>query len=68
MNRKTQCQAVLAHLRHIGPLTQWAAIKHYRITRLGARIYDLRQTSEGRRIRDRWVQKGGKRFKEYALA
>lgn len=68
MNRKTQCQIVLAHLRHIGPITQWMAIRHYKLTRLGARIYDLRKTQAGRCIRGRWIQKGGKRFKEYALA
>lgn len=66
MNRKSQCQVVLSHMRHIGPITQWGAIRHYRITRLGARIWDLKH--DGHEISPRWIERKGKRFKEYALA
>lgn len=66
MNSKTQCQVVLAHLKSIGPLTQWGAIRHYKITRLGARIWDLERA--GYEIDSKWIRKGQKRFKEYAIA
>lgn len=66
MNAKSQVQKILAHLKNIGPLTQWGAIRYYRITRLSPRISEIEE--DGYRVRRSWVKKNGKRFKEYALA
>lgn len=66
MNSKSQCQVVLAHMKSIGPLTQWGAIKHYRITRLGARIWDLKR--QGYRVMSRMVCRKGKKFAQYEMA
>lgn len=40
--RKTQKELVLDHLKHYGKITTMEAIMRYGITRLSARIYDLR--------------------------
>lgn len=47
----SQTEMVLAHLKSGKTLTSLEAIKLYRITRLASRIYDLRRTDEGKKIR-----------------
>ena len=39
----TQGERVLRHLKDYGSITQWEAIRDYGITRLGARIWDLKR-------------------------
>ena len=39
----TQEDRVLRHLKQIGHITSWEAIKEYGITRLSAKIYNLRR-------------------------
>ena len=39
----TQNEKVLRHLKEIGSITSWEAIREYGITRLSAKIYDLRK-------------------------
>lgn len=39
---KGQATKVLNHLKNVGSITSWEAFKHYRITRLSAVIYALR--------------------------
>lgn len=38
-----QSEKILRHLQDIGSITPWEAIRQYGITRLGARIYDLKR-------------------------
>lgn len=42
MGKMTQSERVLRHLKDNGSITQWEAIRDYGITRLGARIWDLK--------------------------
>ena len=42
MEKKTQKNEVLRHLKENGSITSWEAIKEYGATRLSAIIYDLR--------------------------
>lgn len=42
MGKMTQSERVLRHLEDQGSITQWEAIRDYGITRLGARIWDLK--------------------------
>lgn len=46
---KTQEATILEHLMAYGSITSWEAIQKYRITRLSAKIYDLKKM--GYRIR-----------------
>lgn len=62
----TQCETVLKHLTERGSITPWEAIQEYRITRLGARIWDLKQA--GHPIDDELVRQNGKKFSRYFLA
>lgn len=39
----TQEQKVLIHLKELGTITSWDAILEYGITRLSAKIYNLRK-------------------------
>lgn len=41
--KTTQNQTILEHLLTLGPITSREAIRGYGITRLAARIYDLRR-------------------------
>ena len=41
--RDTQTDRVLRHLREVGPLTAWEAMRDYGIMRLAARMWDLKQ-------------------------
>lgn len=38
----TQCERVKRHLEQFGSITTWEAFKEYGITRLSARIWDLK--------------------------
>lgn len=49
----TQTDIILNHLRKYGSITSWEAIKKYHITRLSAKIYELRKS--GSKIESRWV-------------
>lgn len=42
MEKKTQRNEVLRHLKEFGSITSWEAIQEYGATRLSAIIYDLR--------------------------
>lgn len=42
VEKKTQRNEVLRHLKENGSITSWEAIKEYGATRLSAIIYDLR--------------------------
>lgn len=43
MNSMTQNEMILKHLEEYGKITTFEAFKYYGITRLAARIFDLRQ-------------------------
>ncbi len=66
----TQSELILHHLKHYGPITSKGAMDDYGVSRLAARVYDLRQ--QGYPVRDRatWVPtRRGKRVQvsEYFL-
>ena len=42
LEKKTQRNEVLRHLKEFGSITSWEAIQQYGATRLSAIIYDLR--------------------------
>jgi len=44
--KTTQEDRVLRHLKEYGSITTWEAIKEYGITRLSAKIFDLRKQGE----------------------
>ena len=62
---KTQENQILNHLKKHKFITSWEAIQEYRITRLSARIYELRE--RGHNIITKNVSENGKRFAEYSL-
>ena len=62
---KTQENQILNHLKQHKFITSWEAIQKYRITRLSARIYELRE--RGHNIITKNVSENGKRFAEYSL-
>lgn len=39
----TQSEKVLRHIQELGSISSWEAIQQYGITRLGARIFELRK-------------------------
>ena len=39
----TQSQRILRHLQDYGTITTWQAIEDYGITRLSARVFDLKE-------------------------
>jgi hypothetical protein len=43
----TQGEIILRHLKKYGSITSWEAIMEYGITRLSARIYELRKLGYG---------------------
>ena len=62
----SQRELVLTHLKKGLPITSWEAIQQFRITRLSAVIYDLRQ--EGYTILSQnHTSKNGKKFASYTL-
>lgn len=40
----TQTEKVLRHMQKLGSISSWEAIMDYGITRLGARIFELRKS------------------------
>ena len=62
MNQKEQ---VLNHLKQHGKITSWGAIQEYGITRLSARIKDLKE--DGHQITSRREKSNGKSFAVYEL-
>lgn len=67
MNEASQNAAVLNHMKTVGPIGTWDAIREYHITRLPARIAELKRL--GFEIDDEWKKDPltGKRWKEYRL-
>ena len=67
MNNASQNAAVLRHMETVGPIDTWTAITEYHITRLPARIAELRKL--GFEIADEWQSNPttGKRWKAYRL-
>ena len=63
--QNTQENQILNHLIKHKFITSWEAIQKYRITRLSARIYELRE--RGHNIITKNVSENGKRFAEYSL-
>lgn len=66
MNRQSQCQTILKHIRKFGSITSWEGIKRYGITRVGARYWDLKEA--GYPIKSELVRQRGKKFSRYSLA
>tara|TARA_B100000674_G_scaffold50508_1_gene34895 strand:+ start:256 stop:480 length:225 start_codon:yes stop_codon:yes gene_type:complete len=62
---KTQENQILNHLKQHKFITSWEAIQEYRITRLSARIYELRE--KGYQILTKNITENGKTFAEYSL-
>ncbi len=67
----TQNEQVLQHMQDVGPITTLVAVREYGITRLSARIYDLKAAgfeveTRWREVRDRHGQR--KHVVEYAVA
>ena len=63
--QNTQENIILDHLKKHKFITSWEAIQEYRITRLSARIYELRE--KGYQIITKNVTENGKTFAEYSL-
>ena len=63
--QNTQENQILNHLKKHKFITSWEAIQEYRITRLSARIYELRK--KGFNIITKNVTENGKTFAEYSL-
>ena len=61
----TQENQLLNHLKQHKFITSWEAIQEYRITRLSARIYELRE--KGYQIITKNITENGKTFAEYSL-
>ena len=61
----TQELQILNHLKKHKYITSWEAIQEYRITRLSARIYQLRE--KGHNIITNHITENGKTFAEYNL-
>ena len=63
--QNTQENQILNHLKKHKFITSWEAIQEYRITRLSARIYQLRE--KGHNIITNHITENGKTFAEYSL-
>ena len=61
----TQENIILDHLKKHKFITTWEAITQYRITRLSARICELRE--KGFNIMTKNITENGKTFAEYSL-
>jgi DNA-binding Lrp family transcriptional regulator len=66
LSELTDKEIVLQHLKEHGPITQKVASDKYGITRLGARIYDLKE--DGEYIRKRTVKVSKRGGKEASVA
>lgn len=62
----SQNQQILKHLIKYGEISTWTAFKKYNITRLSARIWDLRNLYE-MSIGDKTVTRKKKRFTVYYI-
>ena len=65
-----QNMLILKHLQTKSGITSWEAISEYGITRLSARIYDLRNNDFD--IQDKWIEEYNRygqrtKFKKYFL-
>jgi hypothetical protein len=65
MNTETQKKTILRHLDRGYTLTGLQALGLCGSMKLSTRISELR--TEGHPISDRWIEKDGKRFKEYFI-
>lgn len=65
MAKPTQTEIVLKHLLRKGSITSWEAIEKYKITRLSALIYTLKDL--GHDIVSERVYKKGKWWVKYSL-
>ena len=63
--QNTQENQILNHLKQHKFITSWEATQEYRITRLSARIYELRE--KGYQIITKNITENGKTFAEYSL-
>ena len=63
--QNTQENIILDHLKEHKFITTSEAIQEYRITRLSARIYELRE--KGYQIITKNITENGKTFAEYSL-
>lgn len=70
MGKRTQCSDILWHMKYKGGITAYEAYAEYGITRLSARIYDLRERGyviENRKI-SRTDRRGAKvQYDRYVL-
>jgi hypothetical protein len=65
MNRATQADAILTHMRRKGSITPIRALKLYGCFRLAARILDLKR--EGFLINSTMCNRNGRRYAAYSL-
>lgn len=70
----TQEQMVLRHLKHFHSITSWEAFTDYGITRLSAKIFNLREQmrGSGEHIAGEWVVSENRfgepvRYKKYFI-
>lgn len=68
--KMTQEDRVLRHLQDRGSITSWEAIQQYGITRIHAKIFNLK--AKGYEIKDEWCYARNRykepvRFKKYKL-
>ncbi len=65
MNHSSQCLQILSHLQKGNGITHAQAFNKFRISRLAARIYDLKQ--KGHPIVMHWVRGNESRYGMYIL-
>jgi len=63
---ETQLEQVERHLRSGKEITTWQAIQEYGITRLPRYIHTLKKS--GLKIKDKWLERDGKRFKKWTIS
>ena len=66
-NKMTQTQKIKAHLLKKNFITSWEAITRYRITRLSARIFDLRDSGLKIKTESHYNKKTKTFFAKYVL-
>ena len=59
-----QTETILQHLKTYGFISSFEAFALYHITRLSARVFELRKTYN---IKDVWVSKGKSSYVNYTL-
>lgn len=62
---KSQCDAVLDHMKRYRSITFMQSLPNYGVARLAARIYDLK--CMGHEIHSEIKTENGKRFAQYTL-